>query len=342
MRVPTAPPLIGLAVVLVVVGTGSASPERPAPADKARYTFGLWGDLPYDTAQEARVRDLTGDMNDAKLAFSVFDGDFKSGGTPCTDDAYTKAIERFNAFEAPVVYVPGDNEWTDCHRISNRGYNNLERLAHLRRVMFSGPSSFGRRTMALDPQSPGNPENRRFAYGDVLFITLNVPGSNNNEVNTAAECTTGSVRTKADCDADNAEFLARDAANRTWLRESFARARSAGAPGVVVIFQADPGFDLPETGVDERAQPSVDGFTPLLEALVAETRAFEGQVALVHGDTHYFSVDKPLVDQAHLLENFTRVETFGSPNVHWVQATVDIRNPNLFTFEARIVGPPRP
>ena len=58
---------------------------------------------------------------------------------------------------------------------------------------------------------------------------------------------------------------------------------------------------------------------------------------LVHGDSHYFRIDKPLVRQGALIENFTRVETFGPPDVHWVRATVDPGNPMVFVFEQRIV-----
>jgi hypothetical protein len=50
----------------------------------------------------------------------------------------------------------------------------------------------------------------------------------------------------------------------------------------------------------------------------------------VHGDSHYFRVDKPLLDdQGRRLENFTRVETFGDNaatglnDVQWVKALVD-------------------
>lgn len=37
------------------------------------------------------------------------------------------------------------------------------------------------------------------------------------------------------------------------------------------------------------------------------------------------------------IENFTRVETFGSPDVHWLRATVDFHDPNLFSFRPEIV-----
>ena len=46
----------------------------------------------------------------------------------------------------------------------------------------------------------------------------------------------------------------------------------------------------------------------------------------MHGDSHYFRIDKPLLDaQGRRLENFTRVETFGdnqangNNDVHWVK-----------------------
>jgi hypothetical protein len=38
-----------------------------------------------------------------------------------------------------------------------------------------------------------------------------------------------------------------------------------------------------------------------------------------------------------VLANFTRVETFGARNTHWVSATIDPNDPNLFEFQARIV-----
>jgi hypothetical protein len=106
----------------------------------------------------------------------------------------------------------------------------------------------------------------------------------------------------------------------------------------VLVFQADPGFDLPETeDTDERQSPAFDGYTAFLDQLALETKAFPGQVLLVHGDTHFFKLDKPLIHQDDLLENFTRLETFGSPNVHWVKVTVDPDAPELFTVHPMLV-----
>ncbi len=50
------------------------------------------------------------------------------------------------------MYVPGDNEWTDCHRVNNGGYNALERLDFIRRTLFNVEQSFGQHKMALEHQ----------------------------------------------------------------------------------------------------------------------------------------------------------------------------------------------
>ena len=333
------------AALLLVATAGAQTSVQPEFKGK-RFSFALWGDMPYFTpgtvdTQTPKIAPLIADINAAKVAFTVFDGDIKSGSSLCGNDVYSTAAGYFSAFEAPMVYVLGDNEWTDCHRKNNGGYNSLERLAHIRQTLQISPNSFGQRPFALERQGPLGglyAENTRWTYGDVVFVGLNVPGSNNNYVH-AGECVSAkSARTQVECDADNAEYRARDAANIAFLRESFMHARAEHAAGLMVIIQADPGFDLPETETfNERTLPAYDGYTAFLDAIAAETQVFDGQVVLVHGDTHFFKIDKPLFNQARLLRNFTRVETFGSPNLHWVKVSVDPRSRNVFSFEPMIV-----
>jgi hypothetical protein len=348
--------LIIVIVISLTVSSGvyaqgqSTDNERP-------FTFALWGDTPYTADEVAKFPALVAEINAARVEFSVFAGDIKSGSTLCTNDVFSAAIDRFNAFEAPMIYVPGDNEWTDCHRKNNGGFNNLERLDYIRATMFATAESFGQQKFTLEHQGPLGglySENTRWTYGDIVFVGLNIPGSNNNKVN-GADCFNKSVRTAADCAADNVEYAARDAANIAFLKSSFELAKSRGAIGVLIVIQADPSFDLPETeNANERTciraataycltttdttLAAYDGYNGIIAALVAETTAFDGQVVLVHGDTHFFRVDKPLIDQAHLLPNFTRVQAFGSPNVHWIRATVDRKSRNVFSFEPMILG----
>src|SRR5437867_111547 len=219
-----------------MLGSTAASPTAATnEGDNARFSVGLWGDVPYNAVQESKIPALTADMNEAGLAFSVFDGDIKSGSSRCDDASFTTAIARFNAFESPMVYVPGDNEWTDCHRTAAGGFNNLERLVHLRQVMFASPKSYGEQKMTLQHQSADYPENTRWTRGSVVFVGINMPGSNNNKVNTPEECTTTSARTQADCDADNAEYAARDAAVRQWIHDSFEVAKARHAAGIMIV-----------------------------------------------------------------------------------------------------------
>ena len=86
-----------------------------------------------------------------------------------------------------------------------------------------------------------------------------------------------------------------------------------------------------------------------LVALRLQVIAFERPVAYVHGDSHYFRVDKQFLDaQGRRLENFTRVETFGDNtfktdpasddnNVHWVKVFVDARSRDVFSYQAQMV-----
>ena len=121
----------------------------------------------------------------------------------------------------------------------------------------------------------------------------------------------------------------------------------------MLVAQANPGFDNtdPTRGAPvrdprtlEQTDGEPDGFRDFLTALRSEVVAFRRPVAYVHGDTHYFRVDKPFLDeQGRRLENFTRVETFdnnqanGNNDVQWVKVLLDPRNREVFAYQPRIV-----
>jgi len=73
--------------------------------------------------------------------------------------------------------------------------------------------------------------------------------------------------------------------------------------------------------------------------------AFRKPVTYVHGDSHYFRIDKPLMDPSGLvrLQNFTRVETFGdhaegaNNDVQWVKVLVDPDTAEVFAYQPQIV-----
>lgn len=311
-------------------------------AQAQTFSFGLWGDMPYKKAgDEPKIPALLKSINQSDIAFSIYDGDIKDGSSKCTDDIYASALTMFGEMKKPVVYVPGDNEWTDCHRLNNGGYDGLERLSYLRKTMFPTLNSLGQRQLPLIHQAPLGEklvENTRFSHRGIVFVTVNMPGSNNNKILDDKDCSKKSARTPAQCEASNAEHLERDAANVRWMQQAFAAAKSSKARGLVLVFQADPGFDLPETeDLDESQAPNVSGYRNFINSVVLETEQFPGQVLLVHGDTHFFKVDKPLYSPTKLLTNLTRLQTFGSPLIHWVRVTVDAKNANVFGIQPVIV-----
>ncbi len=331
-----------LALAAVSHAPVQAQVQAQAQSPAQAFSFGAWGDMPYAKAgDQPKIPALLASINAAAIDFSIYDGDIKDGSSKCTDDVFTNALAMFAEMKKPVHYIPGDNEWTDCHRLNNGGYDNLERLTHLRKVMFTDDQSLGQTRMPVERQAkPGEKfsENIRFLHKGVMFLGLNVPGSNNNSVLDDKDCTQKSARTRAQCDADNAEFMERDAANIAWMAQAFEIARSQRAVGLVVTIQADPGFDLPETEeIDESKAKEFTGYRNFLDKLAGETERFAGQVLLIHGDTHYFKFDKPLYSPTKILPNFSRLETFGSPLIHWVRVSVDPSSPDVFAVHPVLV-----
>ena len=263
----------------------------------AEFIFAAFGDTPYTQDEESRFPDFIAEMNREDLAFVVHIGDFKSARTPCSDEIYLQRREWFGLFHHPFVLLPGDNEWTDCRRYTAGGYDPLERLRKLRELFFTGGESLGQRRISLSRQLPDYPEHTRWRYASVLFVALNVPGGANNARH------------------DPAEFRARSAAVALWLRESFRIAHGAKLPAIVIFMHANPW-----------ASPTgrYFGYRELLTALDAETRGFQGEVLLVHGDTHRHRVDRPAVhpDGGAPPANFTRVEVFGYPTMNWVRIRI--------------------
>ena len=172
------------------------------------FSFGLWGDMPYHKAgDEPKLPALIKSINQSDIVFSIYDGDIKDGSSECTASIYNDALTMFGQLNKPVVYTPGDNEWTDCHRLNNGGYDALERLAYLRKTMFPTTNSLGKKTMPLIHQGQQGEkfvENTRFSHRGIVFASLNMPGSNNNQILDDKECTYKSARTLAQCATSNA------------------------------------------------------------------------------------------------------------------------------------------
>src|SRR5262245_16337477 len=326
---------------IAYAGTGPASPGQGR--GPATYTIGLFGDMPYNALGRSQYPNLLADINSSNVAFSIFDGDLKAGGDgPCSDSLYTTALAQFDTLARPLVWVPGDNDWTDCwgrYGPSTLPYSDpIERLNHERQLFAATDQSLGQKTLTLTRQE-GYPENVRWTYGPVVYLGLNVQGSNDNYPyhDTDAENSSAPVRSDAEIQREQNEEIARKAADLRWLDAGFAYAKQVGARGVLIDWQADPNFNNEQHLTNSR---DYDAYADYINALRSRTEGFAGQVALVHGDSHYFKVDKPLNRSTGggVLANFTRVETFGARNTHWVSATIDPNDPNLFVFEPHVVA----
>lgn len=339
---------VGL-LILATLAPGSAranSGQSKGQGDGQAYAIGLWGDLPYSTIQATvGVPNLIADMNSQDLVFTVHDGDLKGGSGECKDSVYAQAWGYFNSLNAPAAFTPGDNDWTDCDRVA--GYNSLAQLDKERALFFSTSFTLGQHKLHQEVQSTplclgvSGPvacvENRRWAVNGVMYATLNTQGSCNNLCDTAP---------------DPAEYAARNAADIAWMQQTFDEAKTLHSAAIMFISQADPGFDEtdatrgptrdPMTLAETDGQP--DGYQEFLTALRDQVIAFQKPVAYVHGDSHYFRIDKPFLDsQGRRLENFTRVETFGDQqdngtnDVHWLKVLVDAGSRDVFAYQAQVV-----
>ena len=108
---------------------------------------------------------------------------------------------------------------------------------------------------------------------------------------------------------------------------------------MLIAIQADVffPFELSDGGYQEQFLPQLDannGYSDFFHTLEAETHNYAGQVVLVHGDSHYFKLDKAMVDaDGRQTPNFTRVEVFGSADNSWIEMTVDPSTQSVFSFK---------
>jgi hypothetical protein len=299
---------------------GCAQP-LPVPGG-ASFSFAFIGDVPYGAGAEQRfARMLEHIGEDPSIRFLLHAGDLKGSGEPCSDELLGRRLAQLRDVRSALVYTPGDNDWTDCHRAGAGGHDPLERLQALRRLAYPQPNrSLGRAPLALHAQA-GYPENVQFAYGRIAFVTLHVTGSNNGLDAWRAPTQAG---TGAAGDAQLAAFRQREAANLAWLTGAFASARADDALGVVVLMHANPRFGLP------RGDAGRAGFEAIVEALGNLAAAFGRPVLLLHGDGHLYRVDRPLADASPPVPKLRRVQAFGHPWLAWIRIDVDAASAEVF------------
>jgi hypothetical protein len=336
-----------IALAFFLIASGSTNAQQQA------FDFALIGDMPYTKVQEEEYQRVLTALNATNLAFVAHIGDFQFDATPfnrnpsiasmpCVDENYKAIFDSFQSIRHPFILTPGDNDWSDCWPLAARKVDPLELLAKIRTMFFPEGKSLGQKQIAVlnqssDPAFKKFRENLRWSMGGVLFVTLHIVGENDNFGRTP------------EMDAEHQE---RKAANIAWLKAAFAEAKATNSRGVVILTQANPGFETVWPGSAKtryflrfipRGQPTPSretAFGDYLRTLAEELENYDKPVAFLHGDTHLFRIDKPLYSRKtnRSFENFTRVETFGWPDTHWIRVTIDPSDPQLFRFKPEIVA----
>ena len=291
-----------LGVVFLLSGSAMAK-DRP-------FSFLAIGDLPYNADQATLLNQLVKQSRKERFEFLMHVGDIQGGGIPCTDTLATNIRDLFRKYPQPVVYTPGDNEWTDC---AVDGGDPIERLANLRKLFFADKKTLRLDKLGVVRQSRHEKyakyvENYRFTKSGVLFVVAHVVGSGNNY--------------KPNDPKSMKEFTERNAANLAFLKESYIEAAKTDVRGVALVIHANPDFEM---GAGE-------GFKDFLASLRGFLSGYNRPVVCIHGDSHYYRIDKPFRDaNGKTFLGFTRIEVFGSPNVAGLIINVDPDDPQIFS-----------
>jgi len=254
---------MGYVPIFLLAGCASAP---PLPAGTP--AFGVLGDVPYSAAEVEKLDRVIDEMNAQALEFVVHVGDLGHStlAQACSDAWLAQRKAQLARIRHRLVVIPGDNEWSDCAR---HGMDPVARLRKWRELFCDSPGEYC--------------EHRRWEAGGWVFVTLNVPGSNNN--------------------FRHPEHALRMEAVFSFLDEAV---RLAGErQGLVILMQANP-FFYPRLR---------DGYGELKDRLRSLSARLPGKVVLIHGDTHIYRDDEPL-------PGLRRIETWGSPFVGWLRAVI--------------------
>lgn len=352
-------PLI-LSTLLAVAGLASAGAIADGDGERSRdmnvQTFAVIGDWPYNQNLLANAPWLINSVNgdrDVSLLHHV--GDIHSGSQACTSAGILPPIAasnpgwngaifgQFQKFRVPVISTPGDNEWTDCHKTKQfKSGALLNELAAVRNLFFSRPGkTLGYETKDVwtqardfDPAFPTDAqfvENVAWQDGHTVFMTLDMPGSNNDSLPWTNGFENPAVQLQERTDRTSADIR--------WMKAVFRHARDRNAKAVVIALQADM-WDPAALGA---GGDGLDKYTLFVQELASQALLFNKPVLLFNGDSHIFGADQPLADSTsatgriHLtppVKNLTRITVQGSTNgpAEWLRVTIDTTKPYPFSW----------
>jgi hypothetical protein len=317
----------GLAAALLTPSAALAGGQVHHPSRSHATTLAVIGDIPYGDPLIAELPQDIKEINaDPDVSRVIHLGDIKNGSSRCDTSYFVARLADFQTFADPLVYTPGDNEWTDCHRANNGGFNPVERLGVIRSLFFSRPGrTLGRERDEVAYQSRAYPENVAWSESGVVYGTVHVVGSNDNRAVWFADRKDAAgnplPETRKETGQRVREYTKREAANLDWLDTLFDAAERSDAAALVIGMQADMW--------DPTAEQSA--FEPVKAVIAERAEEFGKPVLLMQGDSHVFLVDRP----AGMPDNLTRVVVQGSTNVphEWTKLNVDPSRPGVFSCQ---------
>jgi len=317
-----------LLVSVLAFGVAASVPAVARAGDSGRdqgrsFTYAVYGDAPYgtsptDTSETDATPAFVQAVNaDPAVSTVLHVGDIHSGSQFCTQSYDQQVADLWAGFADPLVYTPGDNEWTDCHKkkegggvfnpatgqvdyvtdasgnlVDYAGGNPVDNLALVRSIFFARPGatlgSGGLRVLSQaqvdnrsHPTDGQYVENVMWVRNGILFAAVNVPGGSNNDADPWYGAPSASPQ-------QTTEATNRTGADLRWLDRAFSTAKDVHARSVVVMTQADL-WDL-----DGKDVSHLTSYEPIVSSLATHTTAFGRPVLLLDGDSHVYRSDNPL------------------------------------------------
>jgi len=384
------PPLVLVVAVAAIAAAALTARASSARADgSTSITLAVYGDAPYgsvnhDITELVDTPAFIDSVNaDPDVSRVVHVGDIHSGSDHCYDwydrdildlwqgnpftisgnitnpdgtvTAVTDQPVDSAGFADPLVYTPGDNEWTDCNKSKEGGggggdsyYDTsqaghlpgdpLDNLALVRSLFFpTAGQTLGAAPAQVTSQAVAGPkkyrsfvENVRWEQDGVMFVTVDLPGSNNDSLPWF-----GAPVTQRQLD----ERDLRTAADIQWLNDAYALAAQHGDAGVMIATQADM-WDPAQAAA---GGDGLDQYDTVVGRIAKLSRTFARPVLLINGDSHVFESDNPLSSSDPLysihnvgysVPNFHRITVHGKTlPLEWLKLTVDPSAPGVFSWQ---------
>ena len=319
-------------VVLALSAAGAAAPVAASTSQRINhghenhsraFSYAVYGDAPYgtsptDTSETEATPAFIRTVNADRAVSTVLHvGDIHSGSQYCTQAYDQQVADLWTEFAVPLVYTPGDNEWTDCHKKKEgggtynptsgqidyvkddggnladyAGGNPVDNLALVRSIFFPTPgATLGSGKLRVLSQAQvdnrSHPtdgqyvENVMWERDGILFASLDVPGGSNNDADPWYGAPAASPQ-------QTTEAANRTGADLRWIDRVFNTAVGVHARSVVLMTQADM-WDL-----DGKDASHLANYEPIVSSLASHTTSLARPVLLLNGDSHVYRSDNPL------------------------------------------------